>query len=56
MDLLADGPKLVFIELAEEGRRLQTRQIGARQYSSIGRGAIIESLPAALMYELSRAH
>ena len=54
LDLLSEVPKLVFIELAEEGRGVQTRRIGARQFSSIGRGTLVESLPPTLMYELSR--
>lgn len=54
MDLLGEMPKLAFIELAEEGRGLQTREIGDRMFSRIGRDTLVESLPAALMYELSR--
>lgn len=54
MDLLADMPQLVFIELSEDGQGLETRRVGDRQFSCVSRSAIIESLPPALMFELSR--
>jgi hypothetical protein len=52
-DLLAEMPQLVFIELSEDGQGLETRRIGGRQFSCVSRSAIIESLPPALMFELS---
>lgn len=54
VDLLAEMPKLVFIELSEDGQGLETRRVGDRQFSRVSRSAIIESLPPALMFELSR--
>lgn len=54
LDLLADMPQLVFIELSEDGQGLQTQQVGGRPGSRVSRGSIIESLPPALMFELSR--
>lgn len=54
LDLLAEMPGLVFIELVEDGQGLQTQRIGEREFSRLPRGALVESLPAALMYELSR--
>jgi hypothetical protein len=53
-DLLADMPHLVFIELSEDDHGLQTRRVGGRSFSCLGRSSIAESLPAALMFELSR--
>ena len=53
-DLLAEMPQLVFIELSEDDHGLQTRRIDGRGFSCLGRGAIAEALPAALMFELSR--
>jgi hypothetical protein len=53
-ELLADMPKLAFIELTEDGQGMETRKVGRREFSCVSRGAIIESLPAALMFELSR--
>lgn len=54
MDLLAEMPKLVFIELSEDGQGLETRHVGDRPFSCVSRASIIESLPPALMFELSR--
>ncbi len=53
-ELLADMPHLAFIELSEDGQGMETRKVGNRQFTCVSRSAIIESLPAALMFELSR--
>lgn len=53
-ELLRDMPALVFVELSEDGQGLSTRKVGERSFSCLPRTAIIESLPAALMFELSR--
>lgn len=53
-ELLAELPHLVFIELTEDGQGVQTRQVGQRRFSCVPRAAIIESLPPALIFELSR--
>lgn len=53
-ELLADMPKLAFIELTEDGQGMETRKVGKREFTCVSHGAIIESLPAALMFELSR--
>lgn len=54
LDLLGEMPRLAFIELTEDGQGVHAQRIGEREFSRVPRGAIIESLPAALMYELSR--
>jgi hypothetical protein len=54
MDLLSEMPHLAFIELAEDGQGMESRTVGNRQFSRVSRAAVIESLPAALMFELSR--
>lgn len=54
MDLLAEMPALAFIELAEDGQGVQVQRVGTREFSRVSRDAIIESLPSALMFELSR--
>lgn len=54
IDLLAEMPKLVFVELSDDGQGLETRQVGDRQFSCVSLSAAIESLPPALMFELSR--
>jgi hypothetical protein len=53
-ELLADMPTLVFIEVSEEGRGYEVRQVGDRHFASVNREALVEALPAALMFELSR--
>lgn len=53
-ELLADMPQLAFIELTEDGQGMETRKVGNRQFTCVSRNAIIESLPAALIFELSR--
>ncbi len=53
-ELLAEVPGLAFIQIAEQGRAFEVLNLGGRQFASVGRDAIIESLPAALLFELSR--
>ncbi len=52
-ELLADVPGLVFIAIAEQGKGYEARGRG-RAYASVSRDALVEALPAALMFELSR--
>ena len=53
-DMLAEVPGLAFIQIAEQGKAFEVLNLGGRQFASVGRDAIIESLPAALLFELSR--
>ena len=53
-DLLTDLPQLAFICIAEQGRAFEVLNVGGRQVASVGRDAIVESLPAALLFELTR--
>jgi CheY-like chemotaxis protein len=58
-DLLRDGllresPQMAFINIAEEGKAFEVLNLGGRQFASVGRAAIMDSLPAALLFELSR--
>lgn len=53
-ELLAISPRLAFVQIAEEGKAVQVLNQGARQFTSVGRDAIIESLPDALKFELAR--
>jgi hypothetical protein len=54
VDLMSEMPHMVFIELTEDGQGVETRQVGGRQFSVVARSSIIDSLPPALMFELSR--
>ena len=48
-------PSLAFIEIAEQGRELEVRDIGGQRTSRIGRDVLAGALPSALMFELSQA-
>jgi len=54
-ELLAEVPTLAFIQLTEDGKAFEVRNVGGRQTASVGRAAIVTSLPSALMFELARA-
>jgi hypothetical protein len=49
-----DMPSFVFIEVAPEGGALQLSTNNADNHARIGRDAVMQSLPSALIYELSR--
>jgi hypothetical protein len=53
-ELLATSPRLAFVQIAEQGKAVQVLNHAGRQFSSVGRDAIIESLPDALSFEMSR--
>lgn len=48
-------PTLAFIEITEQGREFEVRDLGGRHTSRIGRDAIASALPGALMFELAQA-
>ena len=52
--IVAEMPNFVFIEIAAEGNALQLSTQHASQRACIGRDAIMQSLPSALIFELSR--
>ena len=52
--MLTDVPTLAFIQIADEGRAFEVHNVGERQFARVGREAIRESLPSALMFELAR--
>ena len=47
-------PSFVFIEVAPEGSALHLSTNNAADHARIGRDAVMQSLPSALIYELSR--
>lgn len=53
--LLRQAPHLAFIQIAEQGRSTQVLNVAGHQVTSVGRDAIIESLPEALAFELTRS-
>jgi len=50
----ADVPGFAFIEIAEEGSGFQLSNEGKNQHATLGRSAVMASLPTALIFELSR--
>jgi hypothetical protein len=54
-ELLAASTRLAFIQIAEQGKVVQRLNLGGRQYTSVGRDAIIDALPEVLTAELSRS-
>ena len=54
-EMLTEVPTLVFVRIAEQGKAFEVLNLGGRQFASVGRDAIMSTLPEALMFELSRA-
>lgn len=52
--ITAEMPSFVFIEVAPEGSALQLSTHGNESGARIGREAVMQSLPSALIFELSR--
>jgi hypothetical protein len=50
----SDMPNFVFIEIAQEGHGFALSNEGDRQHATLGRDAVLASLPSALIFELSR--
>jgi hypothetical protein len=48
-------PTFVFIEIAEEGSAFELSGEGDRHHALVGRSTVTESLPSALIFELSRS-
>jgi hypothetical protein len=53
-ELVAEVPRLAFIRIAEQGKAIEVLNVAGRELSSVGRDALMESLPSALMFELAR--
>jgi len=53
-DILTEVPSFVFIEIAEEGNAFELSGEGPQHFAIVGRNAVLESLPSALIFELSR--
>jgi len=47
-------PNLAFVQIAEQGKAFELLHEAGRQFASVGRDAIVQQLPAALSFELSR--
>ena len=53
-EILGEVPDFVFIEILEQGSTFEMSGTGSAKMARIGRDVIASSLPAALMFELSR--
>jgi hypothetical protein len=54
-EMLGEVPTLVFIRISDQGKAFEVLNVGGRQFTSVGRDAIMVALPEALTFELSRA-
>ena len=54
-EMLTEVPTLVFVRISDQGKAFEVLNIGGRQFTSVGRDAIMIALPEALTFELSRA-
>ena len=52
--LLAAAPRVAFVRIVEDGRAFELMNVGGRPLACVGRDGIIESLPSALQFELTR--
>ena len=53
-EILDEVPDIVFIEILEQGSTFEMSGTNGAQMARIGRDVVASSLPAALMFELSR--
>ena len=53
-EILGEVPDFVFIEILEQGATFEMSGTNGAQMARIGRDVVASSLPAALMFELSR--
>jgi len=52
-ELMLEAPRLAFIRIAEQGQALEVLSVGGRPLACVARDAIIDSLPAALAFEMA---
>lgn len=52
--LLLEVPTLAFIQITLDGRAFEVLEADGHPYASVGLDGLVESLPAALLFELSR--
>jgi hypothetical protein len=53
-EILSEVPDFVFIEIVEEGKTFEMSGLNGATAARVGRAVIATSLPAALMFELSK--
>jgi hypothetical protein len=53
-EMLSEVHNIAFVRISEQGKAFEVLNQGGRQFVSVGRDAVIEMLPEALMFELGR--
>ncbi len=53
-EMLEELSTLAFVRIEEDGRAVEVINLGGRQITSVGRDAVLQSLPSALLLELQR--
>jgi hypothetical protein len=53
-NITAEVAQFVFIQITEEGSQFEFSSEGAQHQAIVGRAAVLQSLPSALIFELSR--
>ncbi|MBC7940329.1 MAG: hypothetical protein H7Z19_11295 [Chitinophagaceae bacterium] len=54
-ELLVSVPALAFVQITEHSKAFEILSLGGRRLASVGREALMQMLPAAMMFELSRS-
>jgi hypothetical protein len=53
-ELLAEVPRLAFVQITEDGKGFEVRRSAGRDVVCVARTAVVESLSSALVFELAR--
>jgi hypothetical protein len=53
-ELLNEVPTLAFVQISEDGKPFEVLYVNDRQFASVGCESILQSLPAAMLFEMSR--
>lgn len=53
-NIVVEVAQFVFIEITEEGKQFELSHEGEQHHAIVGREAVLQSLPSALIFELSR--
>jgi hypothetical protein len=53
-NIVSEVAHFVFIEITEEGKQFELSHEGEQHHAIVGREAVLQSLPSALIFELSR--
>ncbi len=54
-EIRAEVPGFAFIEIAEEGEAFEVSGFNGQSYARVGRDGLVQSLPSAIVFELSKS-